>query len=146
MAALQRYCLVTVGATVGFKKLTEQVLLPAFWQFLSSEGFTSLRIQCGPDISWATVLLDSHNADIPEGLRVGVFGATKNLMKDEMLLCRAESGLRSTGLVISHAGRSRFHLSKDIQSKQTNEPLLVLTIITHQEPGQFLMPGKSAFQ
>ncbi|KAL7896494.1 glycosyltransferase family 28 C-terminal domain-containing protein [Trichoderma sp. SZMC 28014] len=104
MATLQRYCLVTVGATVGFKKLTEQVLLPAFWRFLSSEGFTSLRIQCGPDIGWATTLLDNHNADIPEGLRVDVFEATKNLMKDEMSLCRAESGLRSTGLVISHAG------------------------------------------
>ncbi|KAK1246677.1 hypothetical protein MKX08_000479 [Trichoderma sp. CBMAI-0020] len=87
MATLQRYCLVTVGATVGFKALTEQVLLPAFWRFLTSEGFTSLRIQCGPDISWATTLLDNHNADIPEGLTVNVFETTKNLMKDEMLLC-----------------------------------------------------------
>ncbi|PTB38881.1 uncharacterized protein TrAFT101_006908 [Trichoderma asperellum] len=104
MATLQRNCLVTVGATVGFKKLTEQVLLPAFWQFLSSEGFTSLRIQCGPDVSWAMTLLDDRNADIPEGLMVDVFESTKNLMRDEMTLCRAESGLRSTGLVISHAG------------------------------------------
>lgn len=110
MATLQRYCLVTVGATVGFKKLTEQVLQPAFWRFLSSEGFTSLRIQCGPDIAWATTLLNNHNADIPEGLRVDVFEATKNLMKDEMLLCRAESGLRSTGLVISHAGKFLFSI------------------------------------
>lgn len=108
MATLQRHCLVTVGATVGFKKLTEQVLLPAFWQFLSSEGFTSLRIQCGPDISWATTLLSDHKTDIPESLRVQVFDSTKNLMRDEMMLCRAESGLRSTGLVISHAGKFLF--------------------------------------
>ncbi|KAL6699834.1 glycosyltransferase family 1 protein [Trichoderma pleuroticola] len=104
MAALQRNCLVTVGATVGFKQLTEQVLQPAFWQFLSSEGFTSLRIQCGPDISWASTQLASLQDDVPQGLTVDVFESTKNLMKDEMLLCKASSGLRQTGLVISHAG------------------------------------------
>ncbi|KKO98969.1 beta-1,4-N-acetylglucosaminyltransferase [Trichoderma harzianum] len=97
MATLQRNCLVTVGATVGFKQLTEQVLQPAFWQFLSSEGFTSLRIQCGPDISWASTQLSSLQDDIPQGLSVDVFESTKNLMKDEMLLCKASSGSRQTG-------------------------------------------------
>ncbi|RFU72470.1 beta-1,4-n-acetylglucosaminyltransferase [Trichoderma arundinaceum] len=104
MANLQRHCLVTVGATVGFKKLTEQVLQPAFWQFLGSEGFTSLRIQCGPDISWASAQLASLEDDVPQGLIVDVFGSTKNLMRDEMLLCKASDGSRLTGLVISHAG------------------------------------------
>ncbi|KAL7793568.1 glycosyltransferase family 1 protein [Trichoderma ceciliae] len=104
MADLQRHCLITVGATVGFKQLTGQVLQPSFWQFLSSEGFTSLRIQCGPDISWARAQLASLEGDIPQGLRVGVFESTKNLMRDEMMLCKASSGSRLTGLVISHAG------------------------------------------
>lgn len=106
MANLQRHCLVTVGATVGFKQLTEQVLEPAFWQFLSSEGFTSLRIQCGPDIDWAVARLSSLQEDTLRGLKVNVFDSTKNLMRDEMMLCKASSGSRSTGLVISHAGKS----------------------------------------
>lgn len=144
MATLQRHCLVTVGATVGFKKLTEQVLLPAFWQFLSSEGFTSLRIQCGPDISWATTLLESHNADIPEGLRVEAFESTKNLMRDEMMLCRAESGLRSTGLVISHAGKALFSSIKDIY--KATKRLIIVSNTTPQELGRFWMPGKSVSQ
>lgn len=104
MAALQRNCLVTVGATVGFKQLTEQVLQPAFWQFLSSQGFTSLRIQCGPDASWAGAQLTTLQADVPPGFKIDAFASTKNLMKDEMMLCKAANGLRSTGLVISHAG------------------------------------------
>lgn len=104
MAQLQRHCLVTVGATVGFKQLTEQVLQPEFWEFLSAEGFTSLRIQCGPDISWASARLDSLRDRVPEGLEVHVFETTPNLMMDEMMLCKACSGLRRMGVVVSHAG------------------------------------------
>ncbi|KAM0254961.1 hypothetical protein ACHAQJ_006269 [Trichoderma viride] len=111
MANLQRHCLVTVGATVGFKQLTEQVLEPAFWRFLSSESFTSLRIQCGPDIDWAMARLASLKEDVPEGLKVDVFESTKNLMRDEMMLCKASSGSRSTGLELgqfSMLGKSAF--------------------------------------
>ncbi|KAL7823232.1 UDP-N-acetylglucosamine transferase subunit alg13 [Trichoderma gracile] len=104
MAHLQRHCLVTVGATVGFKQLTEQVLQPEFWQFLSAEGFTSLRIQCGPDIAWASARLDSLRDRVPKGLEVDVFETTPNLMMDEMMLCKACSGLRRMGVVVSHAG------------------------------------------
>lgn len=104
MAHLQRHCLVTVGATVGFKQLTEQVLQPEFWDFLSAEGFTSLRIQCGPDIGWASARLASLQDRVPKGLEVAVFETTKNLMMDEMILCKAWSGSRRMGVVVSHAG------------------------------------------
>lgn len=107
MAHLKRHCLVTVGATVGFKQLTEQVLQPEFWEFLRAEGFTSLRIQCGPDISWASDRLASLQDRVPEGLEVNVFETTKNLMMDEMVLCKAWSGLRRMGVVVSHAGEFR---------------------------------------
>ncbi|KAM5352347.1 hypothetical protein ACJ41O_005070 [Fusarium nematophilum] len=99
-----RFCLVTVGATVGFKKLTDSVLQPSFWKFLHSQGFTKLHIQCGPDVAWASAELASRKDDIPTGFTIDVFDVRKNLMKDEMTLCKAVDGKRHLGLVISHAG------------------------------------------
>ncbi|OAQ61951.1 glycosyltransferase family 1 protein [Pochonia chlamydosporia 170] len=101
---LDRYCLVTVGATVGFEELTKQVLQPAFWQFLSSKGFTELHIQCGPDISWASAIFSDQKGKLPQGFQIDVFDVKNNLMKDEMVLCQARAGERAEGLVISHAG------------------------------------------
>lgn len=101
---LDRYCLVTVGATVGFEELTKQVLQPAFWQFLSSQGFTELHIQCGPDISWASAIFSDQKGQLPQGFQIDVFDVKNNLMKDEMVLCQARAGERAQGLVISHAG------------------------------------------
>ncbi|KAI5462524.1 hypothetical protein BGZ63DRAFT_216383 [Mariannaea sp. PMI_226] len=100
----ERYCLVTVGATVGFKALTESVLQPGFWTFLSSQGFTELRIQCGPDLPWATKKLESLADEVPSELNILLFDVRKNLMKEEMILCKPIAGKRGRGLVISHAG------------------------------------------
>jgi beta-1,4-N-acetylglucosaminyltransferase len=101
----QRHCLVAVGATVGFEDLTRAVLRAAFWEHLKSQGFTALRIQCGPDIAWASSELSSHSDDIPPGMTVDVFEVSKNLMKEEMALCKPVHGQRRLGLVISHAGK-----------------------------------------
>lgn len=103
----------TVGATVGFEKLTKQTLLPEFWSYLRSKGFTNLRIQCGPDVSWASKELQStlsssaSEASDPydDGLKVEVFEMSKNLMRDEMTLCKPREGERTQGIVISHAGK-----------------------------------------
>jgi beta-1,4-N-acetylglucosaminyltransferase len=100
----QQYCLVTVGATVGFKTLVDGVLHPTFWEFLRSKGFTNLRIQCGPDIPWASRKLSSLQGEIPEGFDVHVFELSRSLMKEEMILCQARQGVRSQGVIISHAG------------------------------------------
>lgn len=104
---LQRHCLVTVGATVGFPELTKTVLHPEFWKHLQSKGFTSLRVQCGPDTDWASSQLQSESQNIPSGMNVEVFESSKNLMKEEMTLCKAVPGKATLGLVISHAGTFR---------------------------------------
>lgn len=99
-----RYCLITVGATVGFEQLTKAALEPSFWQFLRDKGFSNLRIQCGPDIPWATDKLSQLEHEIPPGFSVDVFDVRKNLMLEEMVLCKPAEGQRGQGLIISHAG------------------------------------------
>ncbi|KYK60378.1 UDP-N-acetylglucosamine transferase subunit alg13 [Drechmeria coniospora] len=102
--AIERYCLVTVGATVGFKELTTAVLEPGFWQFLRSKNFTNLRIQCGPDIPWVSAKLSERKEETPEGLDIVAFDVRRNLMTEEMALCSPDPGRRVQGLIISHAG------------------------------------------
>ncbi|KAM0429363.1 hypothetical protein ACHAPT_006581 [Fusarium lateritium] len=99
-----RFCLVTVGATVGFKKLTDAALQPTFWKYLVSQGFTELHVQCGPDAAWASKELIARKDEAPPGLKIDVFDLRQNLMKEEMTLCKAADGKRQLGLVISHAG------------------------------------------
>ncbi|EWZ37611.1 beta-1,4-N-acetylglucosaminyltransferase [Fusarium oxysporum Fo47] len=101
---LDRVCLVTVGATTGFGKLVESVLQPSFWQYMNSQRFTQLRVQCGPDLAWASKQLAGRKVNIPSGLRIDLFASKKNLMKEEMSLCKDADGKRQLGLVISHAG------------------------------------------
>ncbi|KAM0234665.1 hypothetical protein ACHAP5_009974 [Fusarium lateritium] len=101
---LERVCLVTVGATAGFKKLVDSVLLPRFWQYITSQGFTNLHIQCGPDVAWASKQLTLLKNDVPSELTIDIFDVKKNLMKEEMTLCKDVEGKRQLGLVISHAG------------------------------------------
>jgi len=104
ICTMEKHCLVTVGATVGFPNLTRAALEPSFWGHLASRGFTSLRIQCGPDIDWATSDLDSKRSQVPQQLNVDVFKLSKNLMREEMTLCKPVEGKRGVGLIISHAG------------------------------------------
>jgi beta-1,4-N-acetylglucosaminyltransferase len=102
----ERHCLVTVGATVGFQTLTSIALTPTFWNVLHKRGFTSLRLQCGPDQAWASEQLSRRSKDLPQGFHVEVFDLRKNLMKEEMVLCKEAEG-RKQGLIVSHAGKQR---------------------------------------
>ncbi|KAF5018544.1 hypothetical protein F66182_9478 [Fusarium sp. NRRL 66182] len=104
LPSLDRICLITVGATVGFKKLTEAVLHPAFWEYIDLQGFTELHLQCGPDVVWASKQLALRKDKVPYGLKIEVFDVKKNLMNEEMTLCKSADGKRQLGLVISHAG------------------------------------------
>ena len=107
----QRNCLVTVGATVGFKSLTDTVLDPDFWHFLASNGFTGLRVQCGPDIDWASARVSARQDEVPKGMKVDVFETCKNLMMEEMALCKpAAGGDRVAGIIIAHAGEFFFFI------------------------------------
>lgn len=103
---LERLCLVTVGATVGFRKLTEEVLDPAFWDLLVAAGFTSLHVQCGPDVAWARDRLNDLHQEPPAGLELDIFDVKKDLAQEEMVLCQPLEGCRAPGVVISHAGSS----------------------------------------
>ncbi|KAM4065628.1 UDP-N-acetylglucosamine transferase subunit alg13 [Hirsutella rhossiliensis] len=102
----ERHCLVTVGATVGFRALTQQVLDPAFWAFLRSRAFTTLHVQCGPDVSWASARLSEllREDEGRDDFSVDVFDVKANLMSDEMMRCKGQDRFRIQGLVISHAG------------------------------------------
>ncbi|KAG5666013.1 hypothetical protein KAF25_010138 [Fusarium avenaceum] len=94
---LERVCLVTVGATAGFKKLVGTVLLPSFWHYIASQGFTQLHIQCGPDVAWASKQLSLVKNDIPSELTIDIFDVKKNLMREEMTLCKDVAG---TGTIL----------------------------------------------
>ncbi|KAG4264327.1 beta-1,4-N-acetylglucosaminyltransferase [Fusarium proliferatum] len=59
---------------------------------------------CGPDLGWASKQLADRKDDIPSGLFIVLFSSKKNLMKEEMSLCKDADGKRQLGLVISHAG------------------------------------------
>lgn len=102
-----KYCLITVGATVGFRDLTASSLDTRFWEALVKRGFTHLRVQCGPDIDWASSRLDSLRSEIPSSLSIEVFEIRKNLLKEEMMLCKGDPAEREPGLVICHAGKFR---------------------------------------
>jgi beta-1,4-N-acetylglucosaminyltransferase len=104
VSSLDRVCLVTVGATTGFKTLIDSVLSPNFWQYIASQGFTELHVQCGPDVISASKQLTFLKDELPSGLTIDIFDVKKNLMKEEMILCRDLEGKRQLGLVISHAG------------------------------------------
>ncbi|RBR13830.1 uncharacterized protein FIESC28_08037 [Fusarium coffeatum] len=103
-SSLRRVCLVTVGATAGFRALIDSVLSPEFWQYIASQGFTELHVQCGPDAVSASKQLALSKDQVPSGLIIDVFDVKKNLMKEEMILCKRLEGKRELGLVISHAG------------------------------------------
>lgn len=102
--SLDRVCLVTVGATAGFRTLIDSVLSPNFWQYIASQGFTELHVQCGPDVITASNQLAALKDEVPPGLTIDIFDVKKNLMKEEMILCKDVEGKRQLGLVISHAG------------------------------------------
>lgn len=101
---VERCCLVTVGATVGFRKLAAAVLEPDFYGHLASHGFTELRVQCGPDESWAVARLESQKEAVPASISITAFSSRKNLLMEEMILCKAQGNERSKGLIIGHAG------------------------------------------
>ena len=131
----ERHYLVTVGATVGFPALTSVAIEPAFWAILRKRGFTSLRLQCGPDVQWASKQVSLRSGDVPDGFKVDVFERRSNLMKEEMVLCKAAEG-RRRGLIISHAGKLlSAHLWR----------LSCMLIHIYQELEVFWMPGKLVF-
>lgn len=105
--SLEKHCLVTVGATVGFRPLVDEVLHPDFLLALKSLGYTQLYVQCGPDKDHGGSLV----AALPppeqysgKPFKIFVLGYTQDMMA-YMRSCASKEGARAEGLVICHAGK-----------------------------------------
>ncbi|KAK4142089.1 glycosyltransferase [Dichotomopilus funicola] len=98
-----RRCFVTIGATAGFRSLVEEVSTPAFLACLAAHEFTSLEVQCGPDLAFFEQRVASLSDEEMCGVLVHAFDYTGD-MHAHILLCRGEAGARPAGCVISHGG------------------------------------------
>ena len=104
MAARERYCFVTVGATAAFDALIRAVLEPTFLQTLAKYGYTNLLVQFGKDgQDLFTNLAEAAGRSGTYGLKVQGFDLTKKL-RETMRIASGVAGRRE-GVVICHAGR-----------------------------------------
>ncbi|KAK4126717.1 glycosyltransferase family 1 protein [Parathielavia appendiculata] len=98
-----RQCLVTVGATAGFRSLLEEVSSAGFLQCLAGHDYRTLEIQCGPDLDAITERVARLTDEERVGISVMCFGYTTE-MQSHILACRGEVNVRPAGCVISHGG------------------------------------------
>lgn len=98
---LPPHALITTGATASFLPLLLESLTPPFLTTLTTLGFRTLTLQCGPDHAHITALLSS--LPIPPSLTITAVSLLPSL-STEMLRCRGERGVRRPGVVISHGG------------------------------------------
>jgi beta-1,4-N-acetylglucosaminyltransferase len=103
-----RRCFVTIGATAGFRSLLEEVLSSKFLESLAAHGFTTMDVQCGPDLKAFEGRLATLSEDERHGICVRSFGYTDD-MESHLLACRGEQGVRPAGVVISHGGKLLSH-------------------------------------
>lgn len=97
---LPRRCLVTCGSLAGFRPMLEEVLSQRFLQALVDAGFDTLELQCGPDLAWFKGQAKPH----PRlAITIEAFSFTHQ-MREKMLQCRGEAGVRRSGVIIGHAG------------------------------------------
>lgn len=98
---LPPHALITTGATASFLPLLLESLSPPFLTTLTTLGFQSLTLQCGPDHAHITALLAT--LPTPPSLTITALSLAPSLSA-EMLRCRGERGVRRPGVVISHGG------------------------------------------
>jgi beta-1,4-N-acetylglucosaminyltransferase len=102
-ARLPRRCFVTTGSIASFKPLLEEVLSPRFLQALIDHGFDHLEVQCGPDLAWFESKVVGLRNPLPITIDALSFCSAED-MRDKMLLCRGEAGVRHAGVIVGHAG------------------------------------------
>ncbi|KAK4100021.1 glycosyltransferase family 1 protein [Parathielavia hyrcaniae] len=98
-----RHCLVTVGATAGFRSLLEEVSSAGFLVCLACHGYATLELQCGPDLDTISARVARLTDEERCGISVVCFGYTTE-MQSHILVCRGEANVRPAGCVISHGG------------------------------------------
>jgi beta-1,4-N-acetylglucosaminyltransferase len=98
-----RCCFVTVGATAGFRSLLDEVTTVGFFDCLAKHGYTSLHIQCGPDLAAVEGRIASLSDEEKRGISAHCFHYTDD-MTAHIVKCRGQDNLRLAGCVISHGG------------------------------------------
>jgi hypothetical protein len=97
---LPRRCLVTVGATAGFRSLLLEITQPHFLAELKRLRYTILEVQCGPDLDW----FKQYVGDVESrGLDIHPFDFCPHLAK-KMRHCTYKKNSRRQGVVICHGG------------------------------------------
>ncbi|PSR99022.1 hypothetical protein BD289DRAFT_67153 [Coniella lustricola] len=109
-----RVALVTGGATVVFRELVDETLMPKFLTALQDHGFSTLLLQCGVYHDQVLAKLASRE---PDNLTIEVFDFDPDL-KGRMRICRGEANLQPAGVVISHAGTGTIADCAEVQVAQ----------------------------
>ncbi|KAB5539413.1 hypothetical protein GE09DRAFT_317711 [Coniochaeta sp. 2T2.1] len=100
IAPMPRKCFVTTGSIASFRPLLEEILSLRFIQALIDHGFTFMEIQCGPDLEYVQNKL-AKLRQVP--IDITTFSLSSDI-KEKMLECRGEQGVRHAGVIIGHAG------------------------------------------
>ncbi|KAI0399806.1 glycosyltransferase family 28 C-terminal domain-containing protein [Xylaria palmicola] len=113
-----RTAFVTIGATAGFRSLLQEVVSPKFLATLRSQNFTSLVVQCGPDLGYFEAIRPSHTQK-SHGLDITAFSYAPDLKEH---FARAScgndhNGNRECGVIISHAGSGSIIEALEFDSK-----------------------------
>ncbi|KAL0942190.1 UDP-N-acetylglucosamine transferase subunit alg13 [Colletotrichum truncatum] len=108
-----------VGATARFTQLLTEVLDPTFLDFLASNHYTHLTLQCGKDYEEFSRNILPALAPRWPSLEITAFDFVDDLTT-EMTKCRASSG-RETGAVICHAGTGTI-----LDGMRVSVPLIVV--------------------
>lgn len=100
-----RRCFVTTGSIASFRPLLEEILSDLFLQALEEHGFETLEVQCGPDHAWFESRVAGLRNPPPVTITALSFASPEDI-RDKMLACRGQAGVRLAGVIIGHAGTS----------------------------------------
>ena len=102
-----KVCFVTIGATAKFDSLIVAVLSPPFLQELQSMAYTDLLIQYGTEgkeIYKEFIDANPIGSEGQYGLKIQGFDFNKQGLGTEFKSVKGDDTIRTTGVVISHAG------------------------------------------
>ncbi|KAK4191115.1 hypothetical protein QBC35DRAFT_35866 [Podospora australis] len=118
--ATGRHCFVTIGSIANFRPLLDEVVTPDFLACLASHGYSTLTVQCGPELEQFREKVAALATEDIHGIDIRSFDYTPSLIP-YMLECRGEAGTRLAGCVISHAGSGTI-----LEVKRVNATLIAV--------------------
>lgn len=102
-----KVCFVTIGATARFDSLIAAVLNSPFLQALQALAYTHLSIQYGREgakLYKEFVDVNPTGSEGQHGLAIDGFDFKTRGLRDEYKSVKGDQTIRSTGVVLSHAG------------------------------------------